>query len=99
MSMKYAIFVTMQLKPGMGKAFAPHILKNAAATRSGEPDNHAFNVMVAEDDPDRYHFFEVYSDEAALARHRESAHFKAYAEATADMVLERTVQGCRVLDS
>ncbi|MES9958749.1 MAG: putative quinol monooxygenase [Sedimenticola sp.] len=98
MSQKYAIFVTMQLKPGMGEAFRPHILKNAEATRRDEADNHAFKVLIAENDPDCYHFFEVYTDEAALARHRETPHFKAYVQVTADMVLERTVQTCHVVD-
>lgn len=98
MSDKYSIFVTMQLKPGMGDAFRPHILKNAAATRAAEADNITFNVMVAEDDSDRYHFYEVYTDAAALNRHRESDHFKAYVEAINDMVLEKTVQATHVID-
>lgn len=98
MSRKCAIFVTMRLKPGRGEAFRPHILRNAVATLRDDADCHAFHVMVADDDPDRYHFYEVYSDQAALARHRESPHFKAYAEATAEMVVERTVQGGEVLE-
>lgn len=96
--MKYAIFVTMQLKAGMGETFRPHILKNAAATQKEEPDNHNFTVMVSEEDPDRYHFYEVYTDKAALEAHRETPHFKAYSEATRDMVAERTVQACHVVD-
>ena len=91
MTTKYAIFVTMQLKQGMGEAFRPHILKNAEETRKNEPENHLFNVLVAEDDPDRYHFHEVYTDKASLDAHRQSPHFQAYAEATKDMIEERTV--------
>ncbi len=98
MSEKYSIFVTMQLKPGMGDAFRPHILKNAEATRAGEVDNHTFNVMVAEDDQDRYHFYEVYTNVDALNRHRETKHFMAYADATKEMVLEKTVQTMHVID-
>ncbi len=93
MSQKYAIFVTMQLKPGMGEAFRPHIMRNAEITRREDKDNHAFHVLVSDSDPDRYHFFEIYTDQDALTRHRESAHFKDYVAATADMVQERTVQG------
>lgn len=98
MSQKYAIFVTMKLKPGMGDSFRPHIVKNAEATRREEADNLTFKVMVADDTPDQYHFYEVYTSEDALHRHRETPHFKAYAEAVADMVLEKTVQGCHVID-
>ena len=99
MTTKYAIFVTMRLKAGMGDAFRTHILKNAEATRRDEPGNHRFDVLVAEDDPDRYHFFEVYTDKAALVAHRQTPHFQAYAEATKDMVSERTVQACHLIDS
>ncbi|MCK4939983.1 MAG: antibiotic biosynthesis monooxygenase [Rhodospirillaceae bacterium] len=98
MTDKYSIFVTMQLKPGMGDAFRPHILKNAEATRRDEVDNITFNVMVAKDDPDRYYFYEVYTDAAALDRHRESTHFKVYVEAISDMVAEKTVQATHVID-
>lgn len=98
MSNRYAIFVTMQLKEGMGEAFRPHILKNAEATRRDEPDNLYYNVLVAEDDPDRYHFYEVYSSKEALDAHRLTPHFKAYAEATKDMVADRIVQGCHMVD-
>ena len=43
--------------------------------------------------------FEVYTDQDALARHRETPHFKAYQAATADMVLERSVQASYVIDT
>lgn len=98
MAAKYAIFVTMQLKEGMGEAFRPHILKNAEATRRDEADNHLYNVLISEDDPDRYHFYEVYSSKEALDAHRQTPHFKAYAEATKDMVADRNVQCCHMVD-
>ncbi len=98
MAVKCAIFVTMQLKKGMGEAFRPHILKNAEATRRDEPDNHQFNVLVSEEDPDQYHFYEVYSDKAALDAHRQTPHFQAYAEATKDMVANRHVQMCELIE-
>lgn len=98
MTTTYAIFVTMQLKKGLADAFRPHILKNAETARRVESDCLLFNVMVAEDDPDRFHFYEVYTSEAALAAHRQTPHFQAYAAATKDMVAERTVVGCHVID-
>ena len=93
MTTKYAIFVTMQLKEGMGVEFRPHILRNAEAARREESENHQFSVLVAEDDTDRYHFYEVYSTKDALEAHRETPHFKAYVAATKDMVVERHVSG------
>lgn len=39
-----------------------------------------FDVIADRDDPTRFYFYEVYRDEAALAAHRETPHFKHYAE-------------------
>lgn len=96
--MKYAIFVTIQLKPGMSDAFRPHIMKNAAAARGTEADCHDFQVMTAEDDPDRYYFYEVYSNKEALDFHRQTDHFQEYSRATGDMIADKVVKGCYVLD-
>jgi autoinducer 2-degrading protein len=41
-------------------------------------------VIQDRDDPYRFYFYEVYRDVAALAAHRESPHFKYYAEKTKD---------------
>lgn len=98
MTPRYAIFVTLKLKPGMGEDFRPLILTNAAATRREEPDNHEFQVSVSADDPDRYHFYEVYTDEQALETHRQTEHFKTYFAATKDMIAERTVAPLHVID-
>ena len=90
---RYAIFVTIQLKPGIADRFRPHILKNAQAAVDKEADCHSFSVMTAEDDSDRFHFHEVYTDKAALDLHRRQPHFLEFFEATKDMVLSKTVQG------
>ena len=88
---QFAIFVTIKLKPGMGEAFRPHILENAAAAVLDEPDCHQFQVLTDEDDPDSYRFYEVYSDAAALDTHREQPHYKKFIAATQDMMAERAV--------
>jgi len=90
---RYAISVTVQLKPGMADRFRPLILKNGKAALEKEADCHFFSVSVAEDDPDRFHFYEVYTDKASLDRHRQQPHFLEYAAAAKDMMLNRTVQG------
>ena len=41
---------------------------------------HAFEVHVAEEDPHRILLYEQYLDEAALAAHRDTAHFKEIVE-------------------
>ncbi len=48
--------------------------------------------MTAQGDADTCHFFEAYSDAAALESHRETPHYKTFRAATDDMVVERTIQ-------
>ena len=96
---KFAIIVTIKLKPGMAARFRPHIEKNAATAVREEPDCHQFQVMTAIDDPDTFFFFEVYSDEMALERHRAQPHFLNYVESTSEMIAERIVQRCSVIDN
>lgn len=89
---QFAIFVTVSLARGQGEEFLPYALENAQAALRDEPDCHAFRVMIAENDADTFHFFEVYSDAAALESHRETPHYKAFRTATDDMVVDRTIQ-------
>ncbi len=94
---KFAIFVTVKVKPGMGTQFKDIILENATAAVREEPDCHMFRVMNTEGDPDTFHFFEVYTNAAALDAHREYPHYKKFRELTADMVVDRAIQPLTVL--
>ncbi len=98
MSGAFAIVVTVTLKPGTAEAFLPHILKNAESSRRDEPDCLQFQVLKSEDQPDSFVFYEVYTDESALGRHRESPHFTAYIEAAGDMIADRIVQRLTLVD-
>lgn len=93
----FAIFVTIKLKPGKGKAFRPLILENAEAAVRDEEDCLQFQVLTAEGDPDTYFFYEVYSDAAALDRHRETPHYKKYMAAAGPMIAERSIQRCALI--
>ena len=95
---RFAIFVTLQLKPGSAEAFKPHILENAAAAPRDEPECHHFSVHQAEDDPDKFHFYEVYSNAASLDYHREQPHYKKFIAATKDMILSRDIQRLTVIN-
>ncbi|MFQ5764258.1 MAG: putative quinol monooxygenase [Rhodospirillales bacterium] len=94
---RFAIFVTIKLKPGTADAFRPLILENAAAAVREEPDCHQFDVMTAEDDPDTFYFYEVYADAQALDRHRDTAHYQNYMAQGGDMIEDRVIQRCTVL--
>lgn len=67
------------------KLAAEHV---SAATRK-EPGILAFHVVEELNQPGRIHVFEMYVDEAAYVEHLKSAHFKAFAAATADMLSSR----------
>jgi autoinducer 2-degrading protein len=42
------------------------------------------DVVQHREDPNRFYYYEVYKDEAALEAHRQTPHFKLYAEKTKD---------------
>lgn len=89
---RFAIIVTIKLKPGSAEAFKPHILANAEAAVRDEADCHLFHVMQAEDDPDTFVFYEVYTDAACLDAHRETPHYKAFYEAAGEFIADRAIQ-------
>ncbi len=93
----FAVVVSIKLKPGMGAQFKPHILKNAAASKREEPDCHRFDVVVAEDSPDTFYFYEEYTNAAAFDTHHGMPHYKAFRQATDEMVSERKVARCMVI--
>ncbi len=94
---QFAIFVTIKLKPGTADAFRPLIEKNAEAAVRDEPNCHQFQVLTAEDDPDTFFFYEVYTEASSLDAHRESPHYRKYVAATEDMIEDRAIQRCELL--
>jgi quinol monooxygenase YgiN len=54
-------------------------------------------VLVLANRPNHVFLFEVYDNEAALAAHRETPHFKKYFSAAANMVADRNVRGMSVI--
>ncbi len=94
---QFAIFVTIKLKPGTADAFRPLIEENAEAAVRDEADCLQFQVMTAEDDPETYFFYEVYTGAEALEKHRETPHYQKYMAAAEDMIAERSIQRCDLL--
>ncbi len=70
------------------ETFKDAILPNAAASAQTEPGCHQFDVCFSADKTKCF-LYEVYDDEAAFFAHKETAHFKKFAAATADIILER----------
>ena len=72
------LHVTVQIKPEHASEFMAAACTNAERSAHDEPGCLRFDVIRDRDDAHRVYFYEVYRDDAALAAHRETAHFKAY---------------------
>ena len=72
-------------------------IKENAANAVKEPGCREFNVLVMPNRPYHVFLFEVYDNEAALAAHRNTDHFKKYAATTANMVADRNARAMSVI--
>lgn len=68
-------------------AFRKATLENAAASLR-EPGVVRFDVIEELDDPTRFVLVEVYRDEQAPARHKETAHYAKWRDAVAELMAE-----------
>ncbi len=84
--------VYIHVKPDQIEAFKQVTLENARHSVQ-EPGCARFDVLQQEDDPTRFVLFEVYRSPEGQAAHRESAHYKKWAEVAPPMMQgERTRQ-------
>jgi (4S)-4-hydroxy-5-phosphonooxypentane-2,3-dione isomerase len=74
------LHVTVQVKPEYVPEFLEVIRHDAEHSEKDEPGCLRFDVIQDKDDPNRFYFYEVYRDEAALEAHRQTPHFKLYFE-------------------
>jgi quinol monooxygenase YgiN len=70
--------VELKFAPG-DRAEIAEILRQLAGASRQEPGCISFIPHQLQDAPDTVLIYEQYKDDAALAAHRESAHFKKYA--------------------
>lgn len=72
------LHVTVHVRPEHATAFVEAAVTNATRSAEDEPGCLRFDVIQDQDDPSCFRFYEVYRDEAALAAHRQTPHFKRY---------------------
>ena len=89
----YAITVRFTLREGTQEKFLALIRENAAASVRDEPGCLIFDVLVPLGDAGEPQvlLYEVYRDRAALDHHAATAHFKAFDEASRDLVTRKEV--------
>ncbi len=69
------VIAKLNVKQGSEEAFEKAMLDLAAQVRANEPGNHLYTLC--KDADGNYVVMELYEDEAALAAHGKSDHFKA----------------------
>lgn len=70
-------------------AFREAVFANMRASLASEEGVYALYALTLTEDPSVWYFWEVYASEEAYARHRETAHFKAYIAATESLTAEK----------
>jgi autoinducer 2-degrading protein len=79
------VHVHVQVKPESVEAFRAATLANAQASVK-EPGIARFDVVQQAGDPTRFVLVEVYRDEQAPAKHKETTHYSAWRDAVAPMM-------------
>ena len=88
------LLVTVRVKPEHLAEFLPAARHNAERAVADEPGCLRFDIIQDRDDKHLFRFYEVYQDDAALASHRQTRHFKKYIESSAPWMAvpaERTI--------
>jgi quinol monooxygenase YgiN len=96
--MTIGIFATLHPRPEHREAVEQALRVMVQRSRA-EPGNLRYDLFVREGEELAFDLFELYRDEAAVAAHRQSAHYQAYRTATADWLAAPTqVRLTRPLD-
>jgi quinol monooxygenase YgiN len=77
------------VRAGDGDEVEAALKEMAALVKEQEPDCVLYEVNRSQDDPDEFLLYERYRDDAALAAHRETSHFKTIVEGRILPLLER----------
>ena len=85
--MLHIVHVSVHVKPDQIDAFTAATLDNARNSVQ-ERGVARFDVVQQVDDPTRFMLLEVYRSGAAVAAHKETAHYARWRDAVADMMQE-----------
>ena len=90
----FAVIVQTEIQPDRMAEFLELIEKNAKASRQ-EPGCLRFDVLRSQDAENRFFFYELYRDAAALEHHKQQPHYNLWADfkasgGTVDSVTHKT---------
>jgi (4S)-4-hydroxy-5-phosphonooxypentane-2,3-dione isomerase len=86
----YALVVPLKVKPEMREKFLAAALEDSICSLRDEPGCLRFDVLQDNSDPNKFFFYEVYLDEAAVEAHRASAHYPRWRAVAAEVLAEPT---------
>lgn len=75
-----SVSVTLRVRSGREQVFLEAMTRNQRGARENEPGCHRFDLSRDVTDPEVFHVYEVYADDAAFRAHQESEHFLAWRE-------------------
>ncbi len=83
----HIVLVSVHVKPEFIEAFKEATLENARNSIQ-EPGIARFDVIQQVDDPTKFILVEVYKNDEAPARHKETAHYLKWRDTVAEMMAE-----------
>ncbi|HSI34621.1 MAG TPA: putative quinol monooxygenase [Tepidisphaeraceae bacterium] len=83
----YVVIVTLNVKPESVAEFRRITLDNASNSRK-EPGNLRFDVVCGEDDPTRFHFYEVYKTKEDFAYHQQQPYYFRWRDAVGALLVQ-----------
>ncbi len=86
-----AIWVTFKVAPEQFDRFHAAALEDARCSVRDEPGCRRFDVLIPKEGEGRLTFYEVYDDDDALAAHRQTPHYSAFAAVAEETGVERTI--------
>jgi quinol monooxygenase YgiN len=86
----YIVVVTVHVKPEAKERFVEASRLNARGSRT-EPGNLRWDLLAAEDDPNRFLLYEVYRTKDDFAKHQQTPHYLTWKTAVADLMAQPRV--------
>lgn len=83
----YVACVTIFVKPEYLRQFIEATYDNATNTRR-EPGNLRFDVLQAEEDPNRFMLYEAYRQKEDFTRHQQTEHYARWKATVADWMAQ-----------
>ena len=83
----YVVAVTIFVKEGFSQQFIEATLDNAKGSRK-EPGNLRFDVLRAEEDPNRFLLYEAYHTRDDFTKHQQTVHYLRWKSAVADWMAQ-----------